>query len=318
MNSPAAGGSRSRSSLAFLLCVLLIAAVGCSSSSSTTGPASGSAGITVTKDPTLAAEVPADIAAKGTVIVATDPSYAPNEYFGPDNTTIVGWDVDLGHAIGTVLGLNFNFVQAGFDGIIPGLASGKYDIGMSSFTDNLDREKTVDMVTYYTAGTSFYVSANGGPDIESLSDLCGHSVAVEKGTTQLDDATAQDKKCTSEGKPGVSVSAFPDQNGANLAITSGRAEVGMADSPVAAYQVQLSNAAFKLSGPAYGVAPYGIAVPRPPGSAPGTGPMSKPILDALNELIANGTYQKILESAGVQGGASYGAIKTAVINGATS
>lgn len=315
MSSPAAGGSRSASSSAFLVCVLLIAATGCSSSSSATGAASG-----VTKDPTLAAEVPADIAAKGTLIVATDPSYAPNEYFGPDNTTIVGWDVDLGHAIGTVLGLNFNFVQAGFDGIIPGLASGKYDVGMSSFTDNSDREKTVDMITYYTAGTNFYVLASGGPDIQSLADLCGHSVAVEKGTTQLDDATAQDKKCTSEGKPGVSVSAFPDQNGANLAITSGRAEIGMADSPVAVYQTLQSNGAFKISGPAYGAAPYGIAVPRPAGSAPGTAPMSKPILDALNKLIADGTYAQILQSAGVQGSADahYGAITTPVINGATS
>ena len=94
----------------------------------------------------------------------------------------------------------------------------------------------------------------------------------------------------------------------------------MADSPVAVYQTQQSNGAFKISGPAYGAAPYGIAVPRPAGSAPGSAPMSKPILDALKELIANGTYAKILEGAGVQGSAEahYGAITSPVINGATS
>ena len=63
-------------------------------------------------------------------------------------------DVDLGHAIGDLLGLKFNFVNSTFDTIIPGLESGKYDIGMSSFTDTKEREATVDFVTYYSAGTS--------------------------------------------------------------------------------------------------------------------------------------------------------------------
>ena len=212
------------------------------------------------------------------------------------------------------MGVDFKFQEAGFDGIIPGLASGKYDVGMSSFTDNKEREQTVDMVTYFSAGTSFYVNASGGPTINTLDDLCGHTVAVEKGTTQLDDATAQSKKCTDAGKAAVSVSAFPDQNGANLALQSGRAEVGMADSPVAAYQVKLSNGKFKLSGQPYGVAPYGIAIGRPSGTAAGSAPLSKPILDALQQLISNGIYVKILTKWGVQAGA----ITNPVINGAVS
>jgi polar amino acid transport system substrate-binding protein len=296
-----------------LLAVMALMGAACSKSATNTGGGSPSPSASgLTKDPAIAAEVPASIVAKGSVTVAVDPSYAPNEFFGPDNKTIVGWDPELGDALGTVMGIKFNAVQAGFDGIIPGLSSGKYDIGMSSFTDNKEREKTVDMVTYFSAGTSFYVNTNGGPAIGTLDDLCGHSVAVEKGTTQLDDATAQSKKCTDAGKPAVAVSAFPDQNGANLALSSGRAEVGMADSPVAAYQVKLSNGQFKLSGQPYGVAPYGIAIPRPAGSAPGTGPMTKPILDALNKLISDGVYLQILTKWGVQAGA----ITSATINGA--
>ena len=68
-----------------------------------------------------------------------------------------------------------------------------------------------------------------------LADLCGHTVAVEKGTTEETDATAQSKKCKSAGKAGVTVLTFPDQNGANLALSSGRAQLGFADSPVAEY-----------------------------------------------------------------------------------
>ena len=94
---------------------------------------------------------------------------------------------------------------------------------MSSFTDTKAREKVVDFVTYFSAGTSFYVKAQGGPAINSLADLCGHTVAVERGTTQADDATAQGAKCKKAGKSGVTVNVYPDQNGANLALSSGRA-----------------------------------------------------------------------------------------------
>src|SRR5207253_11171156 len=137
------------------------------------------------------------------------------------------------------------------------------------------------------AGTAFYAKAQGGPTINTLADLCGHTVAVEKGTTQADDATAQSKKCTSAGKPGVKVLTFPDQNGANLALSSGRGQVGMADSPVAAYLVKQSNGQFKLVGKSYGFAPYGIAIPKNSGLAPA-------IKAALEELMKNGQYMSIL------------------------
>jgi polar amino acid transport system substrate-binding protein len=205
------------------------------------------------------------------------------------------------------MGLKVNVVNATFETIIPGIASGKYDLGMSSFTDTKVRQQTVDFVTYFEAGTSFYVKSSGGPDIMSLADLCGHKVAVEKGTTEQADAQAQSTKCTAAGKPAVSLEIFNDQNAVNLALSSGRADVAMADSPVAEYQVKLSSGAFKLSGQPYGTAPYGIAIPKNNG-------MAKPVLAAVKALMADGTYTKILTKWGVQSGA----ITNPVINGATS
>ena len=142
-----------------------------------------------------AAEVPAAIRTKGTLVVAADATYAPNEFIGPDGHTVVGMDADLAQAIGSVLGLKMDVVNANFAGIIPGLASGKYNLGMSSFTDTLARQKVVDFVTYFSAGTSFFVKAQGGPDIKSLADLCGHTVAVETGTTEQSDAHTQAAAC---------------------------------------------------------------------------------------------------------------------------
>ena len=280
--------------------------VGCGSSgssSNTTGTATSSA----PTNTSAAAQVPAAVKSKGTIVVAADATYPPNESIASDGHTVVGMDADLAKALAGALGLKAKVVNATFDSIIPGLASGKYGLGMSSFTDTKEREKTVDFVTYFTAGTSFYVKAQGGPAISGLADLCGKKVAVEKGTTQAADVAAQSKKCTAAGKPAVTLLVFPDQNGANLAINSNRAQIGMADSPVAAYQVQRSNGQFKVVGKPYGTAPYGIAIPK------GNG-MAKPVLAGLEALMADGRYQAILKKWGVQ----QGAISTPKINGAIS
>ncbi len=211
-----------------------LALAACGSSSSGGGGSTPAASTAGSVDATLAAKVPAKIKTAGAATVATDASYAPNEFFASDNTTIQGMDVDLGHAIGDTLGIKFNFVNASFDTIIPALGT-RYDLSMSSFTDNLARQQKVDMVTYFSAGTSFLVKKGTNSDLTSLDALCGKHAAVEKGTTQLDDVTAQSKKCTDGGKAAIDVQAYPDQNGANLALNSGRADVVLADSPVNAY-----------------------------------------------------------------------------------
>jgi polar amino acid transport system substrate-binding protein len=294
-----------------LMIVLAVLAAGCGGSSSTkseettTTPTATSS--TVAANSQIAAEVPEKIKSKGTLTVAADATYAPNEFIGADGRTVEGMSPDLGHALGAVMGLKVKFVNASFDTIIPGLQSGKYDLGISSFTDTKEREKVVDFVTYFSAGTSFYVKAQEGPTINSLADLCGHKVAVERGTTQADDANAQSAKCKNAGKSAVTVLVFPDQNAANLALSSGRGQVGMADSPVAAYIVKKSSGQFKLSGKSYGTAPYGIAIPK------GNG-MAQPILDALKEVISDGSYMSILTKWGIQ----TGAIASPTINGATS
>jgi len=244
----------------------------------------------------IAAQVPGSVKANGTLTVAADATYAPNEFIGTDGHTVVGLDADLAKALGQVLGLKVNVINATFATIIPGLTSGKYDLGISSFTDTKEREKTVDFVTYFVAGTSLYVKSDGGPDIGSLADLCGRTVAVEQGTTQQADAQAQAEKCKSAGKPGMTVQVFNDQNAVNLALSSGRAQVAMADSPVAAYQVKQSDGTFKVTGSPYGTAPYGIAIPKSTG-------MADPVLAAVKHLMSDGTYTKILGKWGVQGGA---------------
>jgi polar amino acid transport system substrate-binding protein len=312
---------RTWKSLIPLVAVVAIAGCGSSSSStpatkagktppsgiSTTGgttstPASSSTSTSTTSTSTAAADpaveklVPAALKSKGTLTVAADASYAPNEFFASDGHTVIGMDPDLLTAIGGLMGLKVDVVNATFDAIIPGLAAGKYDIGASSFTDTKAREATVDFVDYFVAGESFYTKASGGVSINTISDLCGHTVAVEKGTTEEADANTEGAKCKKAGKPGVTVLTFPDQNGANLALVSGKAQLGFADSPVAAYQVKKSSEQFKLVGQSYANAPYGLAIPKKSG-------LTAPVAAALKKLIADGSYSKILAKWGVQAGA---------------
>jgi polar amino acid transport system substrate-binding protein len=298
--------SRAATPLLVVLASLALAACGSSGSDSSGGSPSGGAG-TVSKDTAIAAQVPPAVRKKGTLTVAEDATYPPNEFIQPGGKQVVGVDAELATALASVMGLKAHVQNATFDSIIPGLAASKYDLGMSSFTDTKEREKTVDFVTYFNAGTSFYGKAQGAPAINTLADLCGHKVAAEKGTTQATDAAAQSKKCKAAGKGAVSVLVFPDQNGANLALSSGRADVGMADSPVAAYIVKKSGGQFKVIGQTYGAAPYGIAIPK------GSG-LQKPVMAALKKLIAGGQYKAILAKWGVQAGA----ISTPVVNGAKS
>jgi polar amino acid transport system substrate-binding protein len=260
-------------------------------------------------DSKLAAMVPKSIKSDGKVVVATDPSYAPMELVAANGSTIVGVDPDLGKALGKILGIKFEFQKATFDAILGGLQSGKYELGMSSFTDTKQREKVVNFVTYFKAGTALMVPT-GNPQHLSTSNmsLCGHSVGAEKGTIQAADATARSKKCSAAGKQGISVKQFPDQNGVNLALATNRIDAALADSGVAGYMAKKSHGKLEIVGKPYATAPYGIAVPK------NTGSFDKALQGAMNKLIQDGTYTKILQ----KWSSTQGAISSSQINAAVS
>ena len=289
--------------LALALAASLLAGCGSSKSSSTASTATTVAQPSV--NAAIAAQVPEAIKKKGTLTVASEAQYAPNEFIAPDGHTVIGMDPDMVKALAAVMGLKANVVNSTFEAIIPGLAAGRYDIGASSFTDTKEREKTVDFVTYLSVGEAFLSKANGGPQLNTLAELCGHTVSVEKGTTELEDAEKQNKKCKEAGKP-IKLLIFPGQNDANLALSSGRAEVDFADSPIIAYQVRKLGVNVRSS-QTFGTSPEGLALPK------GNG-MAKAVLAALKALMADGTYQAILKRWQLQSAA----ITNPVINGAQS
>lgn len=288
------------------LLALLVA--GCGGSDSTdTGSATsaGSASTTAgqTASASLADSLPADLKSKGTLKVATDATYPPLEYTDPDDQKIKGIDPDLMDALGAKLGLEVQLVQSKFDGILPGLQAKKYDLAISGFADRKEREQIVDFVTYMHSGEAFFVNAKfDAAGFNKLSDLCGHTIAVLQGTENARQAHRADKSCGGN----VTVREFPDQNAATLAVTSGRADLSSAFGPVATWIVQNSGGRLKMAGTYSNPVPLGIAVPK---DSP---ELSKAVLAALKELIADGTYLNIMKKWHTQDFA----ITEPVINGA--
>ncbi|MGH9107121.1 MAG: ABC transporter substrate-binding protein [Acidimicrobiales bacterium] len=262
-----------------------------------TAAASAARAASTTKAASTTIKVPTKYASG--IKVAVDATYPPDEFIKKGK--IVGFDADLAAALGKVMGVKLHLVDATFDTIITGVEDGKYGMGNSSFTDTKEREKAVEFVDYFVAGEAFYENATSHRVFNGLKSLCGHSVSVESGTTEQADAQSEAKHCK------VNVESFANQDQANLAVSDGRADIGFADSQVAAYIVHLSHGQFKLTGKAFETAPYGFIVAKNSG-------LATPLLAAVKALIKDGQYVKILDKWGVQAGA----IKTPRIDGATS
>jgi polar amino acid transport system substrate-binding protein len=288
-----------------LAATLVLAACGSSGSSTSSNAATSSSGPSVQQS--IASEVPSAIKSKGAIQVATDATYAPNEFIDPGTGQIQGWDIDFAKALSKVLGIPFVISNADFSTIIPDLGT-RYDLGISSFSPTAMREQTVDFVTYYQAGEAWLVKSGGTPVTQAV-DMCGKTVAVETGTTEESDAwgfmgkkpdgtaiAGDSNNCAKAGKPDITVHSFTKQTEANSDLLGGRAQVGWLDQPVAAYQVKTLSGQVQLTGQPCSVAPYGIAI------AKGNG-MVKPLEDAVKYLIDNGFYTSILKTWNAQSGA---------------
>ena len=247
-----------------------------------------------TVDAALAAKVPDVIKADGKIVIGTDSTYAPNEFLAADGKTIQGFDVDLFNAVAAKLGLTTQFVTAPFDNILPSVDSGKYEIGVSSFTINDERKKKVDMVSYFNAGTQW--AAKAGASI-TPDTACGKKVAVQKGTVQVDDLTARSKKCTDAGQAKITIDQYQAQSAATAAVVTGKDDAMLADSPVCAYAVKQTNGQLALVGDIYDSAPYGYVVKKAQGD------FAQALADALKAVIADGSYQTALAKWGVEQGA---------------
>jgi polar amino acid transport system substrate-binding protein len=288
---------RSGALLGLVLAVVLVAA-GCGEDEGTGGGSTGTtAGAAPSVDDALAAKVPDAIKSDGKVLIGTDASYAPNEFLDTDGKTVIGWDVDLFNAVAAKLGLKTEWQSATFDAIIPGVQSGKYEMGISSFTINDERKQQVNMVSYFSAGTQ-WGTKKGNPTGIQPDNACGKKVAVQTNTVQdTEDLPKRDEACKAAGNPALTVDRYQRQDQATAAVVSGKDDAMLADSPVLAYAVKQTNGQLELLGDIYDAAPYGYVIEKDQTE------FAQAIADAVAALITDGTYKTILGKWGVEAGA---------------
>jgi polar amino acid transport system substrate-binding protein len=281
-----------------LVLVVALVAAGCGDKGDAGGGSTGTtAAAAPAVDEALAAKVPDAVKSDGKIVIGTDSSYPPNEFLDTDGKTVIGWEVDLFNAIAAKLGLKTEWQSAVFDAIIPGIESGKYEMGVSSFFITDDRKKQADMVSYYNVGTQ-WLTKKGNPNGIQPDAACGKKVAVQTNTAQdTDDLAKRQEKCKSEGKPAITVDRYQRQDQATASVVSGKDDATLADSPVMAYAVKQTNGQLELLGDAYDTYFYGSVIKQ------GQDEFAQAVADAVKALIADGTYKTILEKWGVEAGA---------------
>lgn len=289
---------RSRHCIPAIAAAAVLLLAGCVDNSAAEAPegAAGASGsseaITVEKDEEIAALLPDSIREAGVLNVGMANNYPPNEFKDP-NGDPDGWSVDLTNAIGARLGLDVNFDIGTFDNILPSIKAGKADMGMSSFTDTLEREKQADFVNYYSAGIQW--ASPQGKTVDP-NNACGLKVAVQATTYEdTHEVPAKSKACTDAGKEPIEMFRYDAQDQATNALVIGQVDAMSADSPVTLYAISKTKEKLQTAGDAFEVAPYGIPVDKDSEFTP-------VLQEALQSLIDDGTYTRILAEWGVESG----------------
>ncbi|MFF2193118.1 ABC transporter substrate-binding protein [Streptomyces sp. NPDC058157] len=267
---------------------------------------------TADKSAPLFSKLPKKIQDAGVIKVGSDTAYAPMEFV--DNGKIVGVDPDIAEALGKQLGVKLQFTSGTFDGLITSLETGRQDVAISSMTDNKKRQeglddkgqkigKGVDFVDYMSSGVSLLVRKGNPDNIKSLDDLCGKTVAVQRGTIYEDTFKAQAEKC---GDKKLTIEAFDTDAEAQTRVKAGGAVADLNDFPVTSYIAKTSGGGndFEVGGQQSDVGLFGIAVSK------SNNQLRDALKEAVDAIIKDGSYAKVLEKWNVKDGA----VQSATIN----
>ena len=147
------------------------------------------------------------------------------------------------------------------------------------------------MISYFNAGTQ-WVTTKGNPDKVDPKDPCGKTVGVQKGTVQLDELTALNKKCDQK----IKIVVEGEQAKVTASLVSGKTEAMAADSPVSLYAVKQQGEELEALGDIYDSAPYGIIVPKDQTE------FGEAIAAAFKSMKEDGSYDAILKNWGNESG----------------
>ncbi|WP_411722376.1 ABC transporter substrate-binding protein [Mycetocola sp.] len=247
----------------------------------------------ISQDAELAARVPADIKTRG-LKVATADGYPPMEMFDADGKTMVGVDMSLMRAIANTWGVELEIINSDVNSMMPGVASGRFDVLASGFNDTEVRREKASFVDYAKSSGAIIVAKGNPEGIHTPSDLCGHTMAVLDNGYYMQLAGTFSEDCVAQGKPAIEILGFANDPEALLQLQSGRAQAGMNDYPVGVFRAKESGGALEaIEIP--GESLFGMAVD------PKNEELITLLQDTVNKLIDDGDYDDILAAWDLSG-----------------
>ncbi|MER6347097.1 ABC transporter substrate-binding protein [Streptomyces sp. NPDC001595] len=260
----------------------------------------------VRKVDSIATLLPAEVRESGTLTVGSSVGAPPSAYYpnGSDKAP-QGLDIDLADAVAKVLGIRLERQEASFESILPALGSGKYDVGTGNFGVTTERLEKVDFVTYINDGQGFAVKKGDTAlkgKVSDLTQLCGLTIGTGAGTTF--EATLAERKgvCAEAGKKPYDVKVYSENAATLTALQQGRIDVIMSTINGLRHQAAQPASQTTFLGEFHRL-DVGFAFDK--GSK-----LTKAFQAAVNQLIEDGTYDRILDKWGT----SASAIETSRIN----
>lgn len=256
---------------------------------------------------TALAESALKTVAEGEIRFLNNPIYPPMEFVNEKTGEIDGFDPDLAKAVAERLKLKPVFVKAAFSDLQSSLQTGRGDAIISGMSDTVARQDAMDMVDYIVSGPTFFTLKSKTGDIREQKDVCGKAVAGSRtGTIPRDVAKWSDENCIPAGKPAVNFEGVADSNAARLGMKQGRYDVVVQGSETLAWLVQLEPDNYAIIGePILNNDVFAIGFKKD------NSELRDAVLTAVNEMIADGSYAKLLEKWNLKANA----IDKAVING---
>ncbi len=236
-----------------------------------------------------AASLPDAIAKRGSIVAAVIPNYPPLEFRDPATNDLIGFDVELGDAIAQKLGSRIGWQETSFEQMLPSLATGRIDIVLSGMTDLASRHETATFVDYMKTGPQFFVREARRAEFADMTALCGKSVGASRRTsTPREIAAWSDAHCVQAGKPPITFVGTEGSADARTQLKQGRIDAAAQGSETLPYIMDQEPNTFATVGGPFDVSYNGIAIKK------GDAALVQAVSDGLSQLIADGSYAKLL------------------------
>jgi polar amino acid transport system substrate-binding protein len=234
----------------------------------------------------VAIELPPEIAKRGSIKVALVPNYPPMEFRDPASNTLSGFDIDLGEAIGKKIGLKIEWQETSFDQFMPSISTGRVDAILSGFTDYASRHETATFVDYLRTGPRFFVQQSRAAEFKDMVAFCGKKVGASRRTMYPSMINAwSEKSCGSNPVVFVGTDGSAD---ARTQLKQGRIDAAVQGNETLPYLMDLEPSAYTPVGTPIAEQFVGIAIPVKEKA------LQQAMLEAVNALIADGTYKTLL------------------------